>query len=109
MSLSDWVFPVGMLTMGYYPDDAKSIPKPRGRFHRKFIVFNDRYQRLGEADLTEMFAESEKHVTQPNPVGASNFAQYTYGRKTGSDFALEMERSLKAALLFWEGKQLGES
>lgn len=38
------------------------------------------------------------------PFKAENAAQWMYARKTGSDFAEEMTRSIREALKNWQGE-----
>ena len=42
-------------------------------------------------------------MPEQNTRGASNYGQYMYARKTGSDFADEMARSVRVALGQWRG------
>ncbi|WFA08985.1 nitroreductase family protein [Tissierella sp. Yu-01] len=58
LNLDDWVFPVTMLCLGYYEEDAKRIH--RKRFDKKFIVFEEKYRKLSDDELSEMFSENEK-------------------------------------------------
>jgi len=41
-----------------------------------------------------------------NKFSADNYAQMHYALKTGSDFSLEMARSIKEVLKTWNGKLL---
>ncbi|MNN06727.1 FMN reductase [NAD(P)H] [compost metagenome] len=99
-NLPKWVVPVGMLCMGYYPGNYNRIIQPR--FDRKYIVFNEEYNRLKDEDFADMF--KDKKVAKENIYKAENFGQYMYGRKIGSDFSKEMTRSIKVMLENWKEK-----
>jgi hypothetical protein len=53
-----------------------------------------------------MFKDRGTRLSPDNSLGAENFGQFMYGRKTGSDFSKEMTRSVKVALDNWQGKRL---
>jgi len=97
--LEKLTFPLGMLVFGKYPDNYK--PQVRERFNRKFVVFNDTYQRLSKEELDKMFEHQAKEFVQNNKFEAKNYAQYLYARKFGSDFANEMRRSVNLAYEEW--------
>ena len=98
------VFPAAMLTLGYYPENYE--PKFRGRFAEEYIVHNEKYRHLGDEDLAKMFANLEKSFSPNNKFGAKNMGQFMYARKTGSEFAREMSRSIRTALQNWQGREL---
>ncbi|WFA09007.1 nitroreductase family protein [Tissierella sp. Yu-01] len=104
LNLDDWVFPVTMLCLGYYEEDAKRIH--RKRFDKKFIVFEEKYRKLSDDELSEMFSENEKSFVENNKYNADNFAQAFYARKTGAEFSKEMARSVRVALKKWDGRKL---
>ena len=104
LGLPTWVFPVTMLCFGYYPDGPR--PEPRPRFDRQFIVFENQYKRLTEKDFAAMFADRVQGSNPRNTLGAANFGQLNYARKTGADFAQEMARSVRVALQNWRGERL---
>lgn len=102
--LPDWVFPIGMLCMGYYKKDHKKILKDR--FNKEFIVFQERYRHLSEEDYKDMFKEREKQFNENNQYDAENFAQAFYARKIGASFSKEMARSVRVAMKKWDGRIL---
>lgn len=104
LDLPEWVFPVAMLTMGYYPEEQQRRITPR--FDRKYIVFNDKYERLSHEDFQNMFEDREKKLSPENKAEAKNFGQFMYARKTGSDFSKEMTRSVREMLKNWRGYNL---
>jgi hypothetical protein len=105
LGLPEYAFPVGMLCFGYYPEGVR--PQPRGRFDRKCVVFEEKYHRLNAGELHEMMREHEaKFNPEAFHTDAENYGQFYYARKTGSDFAAEMARSVKKALENWQGEKL---
>jgi len=97
LNLPKWTIPVAMLTLGYYPEGSNI--SPRSRFDKEFIVFDEEYKILDGNDYQRMYAKT--HFNEQNTVGAKNFGQLVYARKLGSDFAMEMEDSLKKYLEEW--------
>ena len=96
-NLPIWVFPITMLCFGYPKQDpSKRILTPR--FPKKFIHFVDSYQRFNEQDFSGMFQDYQKEILAKK---AENLGQDYYLRKTGSDFASEMSRSVKVAIKDW--------
>jgi len=104
LNLPDWAFPVGMLCLGYYPEEVSR--KPRPRFDRKYIVFNEEYVNLKGEELEEMFSDRAKGFPKDNSLNADNLGQFVYARKTGADFSKEMTRSVREALKNWDGRKL---
>ncbi len=107
LQLPDYVFPAAMLTLGYYPDGHN--PRFQERFAQEYIVHQEKYQHLSDEDLQTMFASLEEGFSPNNKFGANNMGQFMYARKTGSEFAREMSRSIRAALENWQGRQPRQS
>ncbi|NLJ81385.1 MAG: nitroreductase [Firmicutes bacterium] len=105
LQLPPYAFPIAMLCLGYYPDNYK--PKFRERFSPEYLVYNEKYRRLGPSELEKMFFSWEQQFSPGNKFGAKNMGQFMYARKTGSDFAREMSRSVKAALQNWQDSGKG--
>lgn len=103
LQLPDYVFPAAMLTLGYYPENYN--PKFRDRFAEEYIVHSEKYRHLNDEDLQEMFSSLEEGFSPSNKFGAKNMGQFVYARKTGSEFAREMSRSIRAALENWQGRE----
>ena len=78
----------------------------RKRFDKQFIVFENKYHRLSEQELSEMFSDIEKKRNSKNQYGIDNFAIKFYKRKTGAEFSKEMARSVRVALKKWDGRKL---
>jgi FMN reductase (NADPH) len=103
LNLPDYVFPVAMLCLGYYPDNYKR--KLRDRFDEKYIVFKDEYNRLSQEEIKDMYEDIDKRFVENNKFNAENYAQMHYAFKTGAPFFREMARSVREALKNWdEGK-----
>ena len=98
-NLQKLTFPLSMLVFGNCPEDYK--PQTRGRFDRKFVVFEEQYSKLEGTDLLEMFSNQESKFDENNTVGAKNYAQLIYSRKFGSEFSKEMKRSVNVAFKEW--------
>ncbi len=101
-NLPNWVFPITMLCFGY-PKSINKNPKLTRRFDEKYIHFHDEYKRFKKEDFDEMFKTSieEFNKMEKKPEGVENYGQRFYLFKTGSDFAAEMERSVKIAIKDW--------
>ena len=104
LKLPKYVYPVTMLTLGYYPEGYK-IPL-RDRFNDSYIVFDEEYKELDKDDIKEMFKERDKLFVDANKYNAKNYAQYHYNMKVKSDFSEEMTRSIKLALDEWSGERI---
>jgi len=104
--LPKWVFPITMLCFGY-PKSKNKNPKLNSRFDEKFVYFHDTYKRFEKKDFDEMFKESIENFNkmEKKPLNVENYGQAFYMRKTGSDFAIEMERSVKKAIKDWNEAQ----
>jgi len=104
LNLPDWAFPISLITFGYYPPDYHRVH--RKRFDKKFVVFDEKYKRLSDEELDEMYGDLEKFYVKSNKYEADNYAQMFYSRKTGADFSKEMARSVRVALKKWTGELL---
>lgn len=104
LNLPDYVFPVGMLCLGYYPENYER--KLRDRFDEKFIVFKDEYKRLSEEEIRDMYKDLDKKFVKNNKFNAENYAQMHYAFKTGAPFFREMARSVRVALRNWDEEKL---
>ncbi len=95
------VFPIAMLVMGY-PTQQQKDRQMTTRFDEKFILFENRYQRLNDEEIKEMFAEKEKHLPQGKAMrGITNFGQYMFLRKFSSEFSREMSHSVREMVKAW--------
>lgn len=103
LNLPDYTFPAAMITLGYYPENMKKVYKDR--FDMKHVVFDEKYKVLSEDELKEMYKVKESNMPQTNPFDATNFGQLVYMRKTSSDFAIEMNRSINECIKYFIGKK----
>lgn len=107
LNLPEFVFPIAMLCMGYYPDGHRKVLKER--FDTSYMVFKDEYRRLSCEDLKDMYSGWNSRFKISNQYAADNFAQMHYAFKVGADFTLEMERSIKEVLKIWNGENVSVS
>jgi len=102
LNLPQYVFPICMLVFGY-PTDQQKKRDMTPRFDQRFILFENGYRQLAPAEFDEMFAERESRLPKGAAMeGIANVGQAMYLRKFGSDFALEMSRSVREWLKGWE-------
>ena len=103
LNLPPHVFPIAMVVFGY-PTQQQKDRTMTTRFDEKFIVFENQYRRLREDEFAEMYAEREKQLPQGKAMqDITNFGQFVYNRKVGSDFSVEMSRSVREMLKTWLG------
>ncbi len=100
--LPNRVFPIAMLTLGYYPENIQRIKRPR--FDKKYIVFDEEYKALTADEFEDMYRDLEQSRVPNNTVGAKNYGQLLYSRKFGTAFFIEMERSIRLILKHWQGE-----
>lgn len=98
-NLPKYTLPVTMLTLGYYPDEYKK--RQSKRFKKDYIVFEEKYKRLSEKELKEMYKEKAEKMKEKNRYNADNYGQYIYAHKFDTEFFKEMERSLKIMIEEW--------
>jgi nitroreductase len=96
LDLPQYVFPITLVCFGYPKTGERQKLSPR--FGQEYIHFKDRYERLNEAALKKMFADREPEQYFGD---ASNLGQHHYARKFSQDFAVEMTRSVRAAIKAW--------
>ncbi len=99
LNLPKYTLPLTMLTLGYYPEDFKKSKSKR--FEKDYIVFEEKYKRLSEKDLKDMYKGKEEKMKKKNRYNAENYGQYIYARKFDTDFFKEMERSLQVMINNW--------
>ena len=102
LHLPQYAVPISLLSLGYYREGHKRVH--RKRFDRKYVVFEEAYQRLSDEELEEMFSEKAKSFVKGPAVTADNFAQAFYKRKTGAAFSREMKRSVRAMIESYTGR-----
>ena len=100
LKLPKYVFPVVMLTLGYYPDNYH-VPL-KTRFNKEYVVFEDEYRELSKEEINAMYKERDSLYIEENKYGANNYAQMHYSFKTKAEFSKEMTRSVKEELKNWK-------
>ncbi|MBN2604855.1 MAG: nitroreductase family protein [Bacilli bacterium] len=98
-NLKDLSFPLSMIVFGNYPDNYK--PKIQSRFDEKYVLFKEKYRSLSSEELHDMYRENEAKFQSNNPFEAKNAAQVIYAQKIGSEFGLEMKRSVNEIYKRW--------
>jgi len=104
--LPRYTFPICLVCFGY-PTSQQAQRQLTERFDRQFIVFRDRYRHLSSQESEEMHrAMHARAVEGKDRVddGPGNVGQLVYENKFGADFALEMNRSVRAILAAWRGQ-----
>jgi nitroreductase len=98
--LPRWVFPIALLCFGYPLREDRDDREKTPRFSDHFVYFKDKYNRVNieefEAEFTDRF-RNQKNLFKDVP----NIGQLMFLRKTGSEFAAEMRRSVKVAIDDW--------
>jgi len=102
-NLPRYVFPICLVCFGYPTQGQKERELTR-RFHKKFIVFENQYQRLDRASFEEMYHDLHERTFKDREAleGARNIGQLNYLRKFSADFSKEMSRSVRAILAAWK-------
>jgi nitroreductase len=100
--LPKWVFPIALLCFGYPQREDRDSRSRTPRFSEHLVYFRDKYDRV---DIKEFEAEFEDRFRDREDMfkDVPNIGQMLFLRKTGSDFAAEMRRSVKVALDDWTG------
>lgn len=86
LGLDDYTLPIAMLVMGYPTEQQRQREKPK-RFEARFIVQENQYRRLSEAEHREMF------MARSPEIDFEGYLERFAARKYMSDFSLEMTRS----------------
>jgi FMN reductase (NADPH) len=100
--LPQYTFPICLLCFGY-PTSQQMERQQTRRFEEKFILFENRYRRLGEDDFDAMFRQTQEQAFRGRKqiAGVRNFGQLMYTRKFNADFSKEMSRSVREILKRW--------
>lgn len=100
LNLPDNVFPIGMLTFGYYPKDFNRVYRPR--FEDQYVFFDEEYNNLTEEEYSDMYKNKEETLVNKELHNVDNFGQLLYKRKFGNEFFEEMNRSVSEILEHWK-------
>jgi len=93
LRLDRHTLPVAMLVYGY-PTEQQQVRLKPARFDRRFVVRENKYSPLSEAEARAMFLER-----QADPAfDYDSYLKAFCARKYMSDFSLEMSRSVTAYL-----------
>lgn len=103
LDLPRYVLPITMVCFGK-PASVEKKGAWQLRYDRKFILHENRYQRLQAGDVDEM-ERPLREAYYPSgkfPAGSENMAQHNYNRKFSADFSIEMRRSVRKMLDNWK-------
>lgn len=102
--LPPYVFPVTLLCFGYPKTDGPKTQIPR--YEEKFVHFENTYKSF-ESDellhLTDRLEAWQYKGKKPEYTGG-NLGIHTFNRKFATDYAEEMNRSVREALKNWSDK-----
>ena len=100
--LPPYVFPISLVCFGY-PTRQQQARALTSRFDAKYVIFEDRYQRLDAEAFEAMYQQRLAPASGEAQAAAepSNTGQKMYFRKFDSDFTREMNRSVRAMLRAW--------
>ena len=100
--LPAYTFPIALVCFGY-PTAQQKRRRLTSRFGSEFIVFENRYRRLGAAELEEMHRPMTERMLRDgvDPETPANLGQSVYSQKFAAGFAKEMNRSVRAMLQAW--------
>jgi nitroreductase len=99
LNLPECVVPACMLVFGY-PTEAQKARKKPVRFEEKYIVHDNGYRDLSDAELREMWTRSARAENGAQTFEAALRA--FCARKYNSDFSREMSRSVRVYLQDFE-------
>ncbi len=104
LNLPDYVFPITMLCYGYPTEQQLALPLTK-RFDERFVVFENEYKSLSGVEYDEMYKERHERVFKGKEDinGLTNIGQLFNKNKYSSDFALEMNRSVREYVKNWKG------
>jgi nitroreductase len=101
-SLPDFVFPITLVCYGYPAGDYHS-KQPTPRLDPEYVCFENSYRRFDKEELLKMMKPLEERYFKDKSFtkGAADMGQHLFLKKFSSEFALEMNRSVQAALRCW--------
>lgn len=91
LKLPDFVYPLAMIVFGYPTQQQLDRKKPE-RVAMKHIVHENAYRTMDDDELREMFAD------RTASKGYDEWMRFFCNRKYDSDFASEMDRSVREML-----------
>lgn len=104
-NLPQYTLPITLICFGR-PAATREEVRLTKRFDRKFIVSQDRYRRVADAEFAEMmqFISARQSPNLSPEDGAREAALAMYKRKFVSEFSVEMSRSVKEWIDTWTGR-----
>ena len=102
-NLPDLVFPISLVCFGYPTEQQKQRRSP-DRFPKEYIVYENKYRRLKDADFDSMFqnAGGMGYGDRGKDNKGKNIGQRVYDKKVSAEYAIEMNRSVKEMLKNWK-------
>ena len=97
LDLPEYVFPAALVIYGR-PTEGQMNRKKPSRLPAEHMVHTDRYRRMDEEDLRELFSAKAENG------GLDEWIRAFCGRKYDSDFSREMSRSVGEYLKAFTGK-----
>jgi nitroreductase len=105
--LPQYTLPITLVCFGRpTPNQAARPMTPR--FAPEFIVHRNSYRRLDPVQLTEMMQPREElfKASGIRQDGIENVGQFNFVRKFSAEFSIEMNRSVRAMIASWCGREL---
>jgi FMN reductase (NADPH)/FMN reductase [NAD(P)H] len=101
-NLPQYAVPICMVCFGYPTKEQKERERTE-RFSEEFIVFKNRYRRLGEDEFKAMYAgmHERRMAGSADKRDQPNVGLRMYKRKFSAEYAVEMRRSVHAILEAW--------
>jgi FMN reductase (NADPH)/FMN reductase [NAD(P)H] len=103
LALPPYVLPITLVCFGR-PAVVREESHLTPRFGGEFVVFKDKYRRLGDADFEQMMRPAAEHNLPDVPLAEAvkELGRRLYLRKFVSDFSVEMTRSVREMLKNWQ-------
>jgi nitroreductase len=100
--LPQYAVPICMVCFGY-PSKEQKERERTARFGKEFIVYENRYRRLGEDEFKAMYAGISERLMARNVeiLDQPSAGLRMYTRKFSAEYAVEMRRSVRAILDAW--------
>jgi FMN reductase (NADPH)/FMN reductase [NAD(P)H] len=103
LKLPPYVVPITLLCFGR-PVSVKDEVRVTSRYDKKFIVFENNYHRLTNAEFDEWMRPAAEHNLPELPLteAVKEIGQRSYLRKFNAGFSVEMTRSVREMLKHWQ-------
>lgn len=102
--LPRYTLPISLVCFGR-PFSEKEEKHLTPRFNRELVAFTNRYHRLTQSELTQLYASTAAKNSPNVPVeeAVMQIGRNIYFRKFVSDFSVEMTRSARQWISQWNG------